>query len=86
MNSFQIASRLYDCRDAARTVLGESYPGRIQERGQVVRELATRNQCGVLEAGKQLAASAEAGMDALLTLAAVVELIEPSDEPADMQL
>lgn len=78
-NAVQIAAKLYECRDAARNILGGRYAEKMDEYGGAVRSVATERCCGVLEAGKMLAEATGDGMTAILVLAATVEIIEPSN-------
>lgn len=75
----QIAARLYECRDAARTLLGDKYPERMREYGDSIRIVAAVKKCSELEAGKMLAEAGGGGMATVLMLAATVEIIEPSN-------
>lgn len=77
-NAVQIAAQLYECRNAARTLLGDNYSERMHEYGDSIRSVAAVKGCGELEAGKILAEAAGGGMTAVLVLAATVEIIEPS--------
>lgn len=75
-NAMQIATRLHECRDAARNILGGRYAEKMREYGEAVRSVADEKHCGELEAGKMLAEAAGDGMTAILVLAATVEIIE----------
>ena len=79
-NAIQIAARLYECRDAARNILGVKYAEKMREYGDSVRAVAKVKECGELEAGKMLAEATGGGMTAILVLAATVEIIEPSND------
>lgn len=78
-NVVQIAAKLYECRDAARTILGDKYPERMREYGDSIRSVAAAKECSELVAGKMLAEAAGGGMTTVLVLAATVEIIEPSN-------
>jgi hypothetical protein len=73
-----IAAKMYECRDTARRLLGEKYHQHIEERAGVIRDMARRDKCNDIVAGatiiKELGLQ---GMDALLMMAAVVEITEP---------
>lgn len=78
-NAIQITSKLYECRDAARRMLGEKYHERIGAYERVIRGVAAERVIGLLEAGKIVAEAAGGGMTSVLVLAATVEAIEPSN-------
>jgi hypothetical protein len=76
-----MAAKMYECRITARRLLGDKYRQSMEERARVVRAMASREKCNVVEAGaKVIKENGLHGMDALLLLAAVVEMIEPSDK------
>lgn len=78
-NAIQMAAKLYECRDAARNILGGRYAEKMREYGDAVRAMAAEQGCGELEAGTRLAKATGDGMAAVLVLAATVEIIEPSN-------
>ena len=87
-NVLDVAARMIECRDAARTLLGEKYHERMAEYGRVVRSVAAERCIGLLEAGKAVAEASGGGMTAVLVIAATVEAIEPSNAsctPDDVQ-
>ncbi len=74
-----LAARLYECRATARRLLGEKYHGRMDEYAIVVRSVAKRDNCNDIVAGATVIKEAQLhGIDALLLMAAVVEMTEPS--------
>lgn len=75
----KMAAKLYECRDAARSILGEKYPERMMEYGDLVRRLAAADGCGEIDAGTRLAKSAGNAIQVMLVMAATVEIIEPSN-------
>lgn len=75
--SIRLSARLYECRDAARTLLGENYAIRIAEYGQLITRLARKEQITPLAAATRLG-QALGGFGAVIALAAFVELVEPS--------
>jgi hypothetical protein len=77
MNPVQMASQLYDCRDKVKRFLGETYHERMQTIGKAVMAVSVRDQCDTLAAGIRLAKTVD-GMDAVMILAATVELVEPN--------
>lgn len=78
-NVVTMAAQMYECRSAARRLLGENYMRHMLERARVVRAVARRDQCNDIVAGATVIKEAGLqGMGALLMLAAVVEMVEPS--------
>ena len=80
MNTVQMAAKLYECRDTAKRLLGAKYGERMRDWGEVVTARATQEKCGVMAAGIRTARMVD-GMDAVMILAATVELVEPSNAP-----
>lgn len=75
----RIASKLYECRDAARTLLGERYKGRMAELGAVLTRIAEGRKVSVLRAAQDAAKAVVGdGMTQIQILAAAVELVEPT--------
>lgn len=74
------AAQMYECRDAARRLLGEKYHARMDERARVIRTVAKRDNCNDIVAGATIIKDAGLhGIDVLLLMAAVVEMTEPSN-------
>lgn len=79
MNTIQMAAQLYEIRDLARAVMGKNYSARMAEIGRCLKIMAAKQGCSELAAAQRLAAdNATSGFEAMVTLAAAVELIEPS--------
>ena len=75
----EIAARLYECRAAARSILGDKYHQRMEERADVVKAVAKRDNCNDITAATAVIKECGLeGLDAILMLAAVVEMTEPS--------
>ena len=73
-----IASKMYECRDAARTILGNRFKPKMDDLAQVVRAVAKRNKCNDIVAGATVIKEARLeGMESLMLMAAVVEMVEP---------
>lgn len=51
----QIAAKLYECREAARLLLGDGYAVRMAEYGQLVYGVAEGRRLGILEAATEIA-------------------------------
>ena len=77
-NIVQLAAKLYDCRDTAKSVLGDKYLDRMKAYGQVVKSTANAMNCGEIKAAIALADKA-GGMAAIFYIASVVEMTEPSN-------
>lgn len=74
------AAQMYECRDAARRLLGDKYHARMDERARVIRAVAKRDNCNDIVAGATIIKDAGLhGIDVLLLMAAVVEMTEPSN-------
>ena len=79
----RVAAQMYDCRDAARRLLGDKYHARMQAYGCVVRAVARRDNCNDIVAGATVIKVGKLhGIEALLLMAAVVEMLEPSNKVA----
>ncbi len=75
-----LAAQMYECRAAARRLLGDKYHARMDERARVIRAVAKRDNCNDIVAGATVIKEARLnGMDSLLLMAAVVEMTEPSN-------
>ena len=83
-NLVQIAARLYECQDAAKSLLGEKYPDRMVLYGEWIKKRSTHSNVSVLKAAQDIIAEvgSDDGFFAIQVLAAAVELIEPSEELA----
>ena len=75
-----LAAQMYECRATARRLLGEKFQTRMAEYADVIRAVEARDNCNSIVAGATVIKSAGLqGMDALLLMAAVVEMTEPSN-------
>ena len=75
-----IAAKMYECRDAARTILGRRFKPKMDDLAQVVRAVAKRDNCNDIVAGATVIKEARLeGMESLMLMAAVVEMVEPSN-------
>lgn len=81
-----IAAQMYECRSTARRLLGDKFPVRMSEYADVIRAVAERDNCNDVVAGATVIKEAGLmGMDALLLMAAVVEMTEPSNAVAQRE-
>jgi hypothetical protein len=81
--AIRLNAKLYEVRDTARKVLGDSYRARMAEGGRMLSEMAEAKKCGVLEVALNVSQSAarKDDMNAVtFILAAAVELLEPSED------
>ena len=79
MNVAQIAAKLYDCRDAARSLLGTHFKRDMDMWAIAIRGEAETKKCTELEAAHGMAREAD-GFGAIVVLAAYVEMVEPTKE------
>lgn len=77
MNAIQIAAKLYDCRDAARSLLGAHFKRDMDLWATAIRGEAQTTGCTELAAAQAMAREA-GGFGAIVVLAAYVEMVEPS--------
>lgn len=77
----KLTAKLYECRDAARTLLGASYFEHMREYAKVIDDCAVHDNCSFLSAAIRLAKQTQAPTSVFL-LAAVVEHSEPSNAEA----
>ena len=75
-----IAAQMYECRATARRLLGERFKPKMREFGKIVQAVAKRDNCNEIVAGATVIKEAKLfGMDSLMLMAAVVEMVEPSN-------
>lgn len=79
MNTVQMATQLYECRDAARTLLGAHYKQDMATWALAIRAGAKADNCSELAAAMKLATGGD-GFKHIVVLAAFVEMSEPSTE------
>lgn len=77
MNAIQIAAKLYDCRDAARSLLGAHFKRDMDLWATAIRGEAQTKECTELAAAQAMAREA-GGFGAIVVLAAYVEMVAPS--------
>lgn len=77
----RIAARLYEARDAMRSILGDGYKAEMTRYGAAVSVCADLKKCGLIEAATAMAQAAineHNPTAAIAILAAAVELTEPT--------
>lgn len=75
----KMAAQLYDMRDKAKRLLGDKYKGHMELLGKVLKDIAHQRKKDVLSVAIDHCKNRElAGIEFLLTMAAAVELVEPS--------
>ena len=74
----RLAAKLYECRDAARRLLGAHYKRDMDLWAIAIRGDAEQKKCSDLEAATDIANKA-GGFGAIVVLAAYVEMAEPSN-------
>lgn len=73
-------ARMYECRNAARQIMGDRYHDKMIELAQVIKAVAKRDDCSYVKAGMTVITSGELEVaQALMIMAAVVEMTEPSN-------
>lgn len=74
----KIASKLYECRDAAKSLLGDRYKEHVDSCVMAIELTANTMGCSNIKAATTLAKKANREITAILYLAAVVEMTEHS--------
>ena len=75
----KMAAQLYDMRDKAKRLLGDKYKGHMELLGKVLKDIAYRRKQEVLSVAIEHCKNRElTGIEFLLTMAAAVEIMEPS--------
>lgn len=78
-SQIKMAAQLYDMRDKAKMLLGDKYKGHMETLGKILKDIPRQKDKAVLSVAIDLCKKHElAGMEFLFTLAAAVELEEPS--------
>jgi hypothetical protein len=76
--SVRMGAKLYQCRDTARTVLGQKYAERMTVYGLGIQAIADKEKVGTIAAAVELCKKTDTPMEAIFVLAEAVEMIEPS--------
>jgi hypothetical protein len=76
MNAIQMSAKLYEFRDAARSLLGAHYQRDMDLWAIAIKGMADADQCSNLAAATKMAREAD-GFGAIVVLAAYVEMVEP---------
>lgn len=80
-----LTAQLYKVRDSMRFLHGEKYAERSARAGEIVRKVADLKKVEILVAAQLLAKEADENghpYNALLFIAAAVEILNPEDAPA----
>lgn len=76
----QMAAKLYEIRDAAKSILGANFNTRMAEIGKILKDKAAIDKSDVLQAAiKPCKDHQFEGMNVIIITAAAVELTEPSE-------
>ena len=81
MNQVQMAAKLYECRDTAKSFFGDKYPEKLKPFTELIKAVMKANKMDELHALLKLAETKtyqDNGMNQMMFMAATVELIEPS--------
>ena len=76
MNAIQMAAKLYECRDAARSLLGAYYKRDMDLWAIAIKGVAEAEKCSELAAANKMAQEAGGGFGAIVVLAAYVEMAD----------
>jgi len=82
MNKVQMAAKLYECRDTAKSFYRNEYKTKLQPYIRIVKEVMKANNLDSIPALLLISKTEtyqESGMTQMLFMAAVVEIIEPSN-------
>jgi hypothetical protein len=82
MNRVQMAAKLYECRDAAQSLFGDGYMNKIQPYKEMIQVVMKANNIGEIPALLKISQTEtyqENAVGQMMFMAAVVELIEPSN-------
>ena len=75
----KMAAQMYDMRDKAKRLLGDKYKWHMAELGKILTMISDRDKKGVLVTAIDHCKKRNlVGMELWLTIAAAVELVEPS--------
>ena len=75
----EMAAKLYELRDRARTLLGDRYKPHMTELGKILQATADRDGKSVITVAQEVCTKRDLiGMDMLMVMAAAVELVEPT--------
>ena len=77
MNTIQVAAKLYECRDAARSLLGVHFKRDAALWAIAIQGVADMDNISTLAAANKMARETD-GFGAIVILAAFVEMTEPT--------
>ena len=83
MNQVQMAARLYECRDTAKSFFREEYKIKLEPYAHILKEVMKANNLEAIPALLKISQThtyQESGMAQMMFMAAVVELIEPQNQ------
>lgn len=76
----QMAAKLYELRDRAKTLLGDKYKPHMADLGKILKATAERDGKDVLSVATEVCKKRRLiGMDLMMVMAAAVELTEPTE-------
>lgn len=75
----RMVAQMYEMRDTAQRLLGAKYRAKMTEFGEAIQALVRAEGSTVIQAGGKLAAAAGGGIGTIIVVAAMVELLEPSN-------
>lgn len=75
-----IAAKMYECRDTARRLLRDLFEESMADRARIIGYIMHRDKCNEIVAGATaIKENSAGGMDSVLWMACVVEMVEPSN-------
>lgn len=78
-SQIKMAAQLYDMRDKAKMLLGDKYKGHMEMLGRILKDISRQKNKPVLAVAIDHCKKRElTGMEFLFTMAAAVELEEPT--------
>ena len=83
MNTVQLAAKLYECRDTAKRFFRDSYKDKIKPYTEIIQAVMKANNLEEIPALLRISQTEtynESGFNQMMFMAAVLELIEPSQE------
>jgi hypothetical protein len=78
----KLAAKLYETRDAVKSMLGPKYAEKMDELGGCIEMIANKKKCSDAAAAALLAEASADGMATILIMAALAERLEPSNAKA----
>jgi len=81
-NAIEVTAKLYKCRDTAKSFLGEKYNEKLEPYTHIIKQVMKANEEEEIPALLRISKTEhyqENGFAQMMYMAAIVELIEPSE-------